>query len=112
MVISADGKCDGARIHQTVAAADFTARTIRHLINHRFGLEDFTTAQGQNQFTLRVDGNFVHATEMDLNHVRICARRNFKIVFKLLLVDVINQTNAGINSFHAYSGEGRHAGMP
>jgi hypothetical protein len=96
VVIAANREGNGLRVQNFVAAADFFARAVNRLVRTGLGWRISLVAQIQNQFAGGIDGNFVRAVEANRNDAGVRVRRDGEIIFKLPLVAVINQIDAGI----------------
>ena len=80
-----------------VAPTDFPTKAVHFLIDNRLELADFATRNTQDEVAARVHAEVVRTLEMESNILRVCARRDVKIVFQLPLVAVVDEVDAGID---------------
>ena len=73
---------------------------------------DLAIANGKNKIALRADCDFMRAPELQPDSMGIGSGSNFKIVFQLSLIAVVNQINPGVNLLVAHARVLRHIAVP
>src|SRR5882672_4913799 len=112
MIVLAHTESDAVATFELILARDALSDTVDHLKKQGPGLPDLITPEFQHQFALLVDGDIIRTFEMNRDCRRIGARRDGEIIFKLLLITIINQVDAGIEIFDLEPGVDRDADVP
>ncbi len=112
VIVRRDFKPHRLRVGQPIAARDFLTNALNILIDQGLGLPNLIRTQAQNQVALWVQGHLVRTSESNGDHGRVHAGTNHKIVFQVLLVAVVDQTDARIKVRHAHARKRRHARPP
>src|SRR5437870_11316356 len=98
MVILTDAECDAARALQNILAGNFQTLVINFLVKEGFFNAYRFITDGNNQIALVVNPDRVRALDLQRDRVSLSTGRDDKIIFKMMMIAVINLIDAGIDS--------------